>query len=187
MRRIALLLILMSIIIFSLISWFALGVFFIPDSREEPEPIVNIRLATTTSTDNSGLLDYLHSTMVKEINVTVDVIDVGTGAALELAKNGLSDVVMVHARNLEDQFISEGFGFHRVDLMYNDFIIVGPSKDPANVSKLTNSTEIFMRLYESRNKITFVSRGDNSGTHIKEISLWLTAGIDIQANSLTVL
>jgi tungstate transport system substrate-binding protein len=179
-RRIPALLIVLSIIISSLFIWFGLTTYFSPGS----EP-ARIRLGTTTSTDNSGLLDYLHPIMSKEINIDVEVVAVGTGAALELGRRGLADVVMVHAPDLEDQFISEGYGFHRVDLMYNDFIIIGPSTDPANITRLANSTEIFMKLYESRDSITFVSRGDNSGTHIKENSLWLSAGIGILANNLS--
>jgi tungstate transport system substrate-binding protein len=87
---------------------------------------------------------------------------------------------MVHARNLEDQFIDEGYGLHRIDLMYNDFILVGPKNDPAQIKGTTNATEAFLRLYEFRNELTFFSRGDNSGTYIRELELWELAGIEIQ-------
>lgn len=170
-------LILFSLVIgcLTLISIFS---FLIPTSSS------TITLATTTSTDNSGLLDYLHPEMTKDTGVTVDVVAVGTGAAIEHAKNGLADVIIVHARVLEDQFVAEGFGFHRIDLMYNDFIIVGPSEDPANIKGLTNSTEIFTRLYNTRESIKFASRGDNSGTHVKELELWTLANISIQSDSV---
>ncbi|MFX0182245.1 MAG: substrate-binding domain-containing protein [Candidatus Hodarchaeota archaeon] len=151
--------------------------FLIPASRS------TITLATTTSTDNSGLLDYLHPEMTKDTGVTVDIVPVGTGAAIEHAKIGLADVIIVHARVLEDQFVAEGYGIHRVDLMYNDFLIVGPSEDPANIKGLKNSTEIFIRLYNARESIKFASRGDNSGTHIKELELWTLANISIQSDS----
>ncbi|MFX0210081.1 MAG: substrate-binding domain-containing protein, partial [Candidatus Hodarchaeota archaeon] len=149
-----------------------------------PASSSTITLATTTSTDNSGLLDYLHPEMTKDLGVKVDVVPVGTGAAIEYAKSGLADVIIVHARALEDQFVAEGYGFHRVDLMYNDFIIVGPSEDPANIKGLINSTEIFTRLYNARESIEFVSRGDDSGTHVKELELWTIANINIQSDSV---
>ncbi|MHA1973703.1 MAG: substrate-binding domain-containing protein [Candidatus Hodarchaeales archaeon] len=144
-----------------------------------------ITLATTTSTENSGLLDYLHPYMTEETGIKVDIVAIGTGAAIEYAKRGLADVVMVHARSLEDQFVADGYGIHRIDLMYNDFVILGPIDDPANISGLTNSTEIFGRLYAARENITFVSRGDNSGTHIKELYLWQEAGITINGSDST--
>lgn len=148
-----------------------------------PRSQSNITLATTTSTENSGLLSYLHPQMTNDTGITVDVVAVGTGAALEHARKGLADVVMVHARSLEDQFIAGGYGIHRVSLMHNDFIIVGPSEDPANIRGMTNSTEIFLQLYNARDSIEFVSRGDNSGTYVKEISLWELGNITIQSDN----
>ncbi|MFW9997707.1 MAG: substrate-binding domain-containing protein, partial [Candidatus Odinarchaeota archaeon] len=142
----------------------------------------SITLATTTSTDNSGLLDYLHPYMTGEIGLKVDVVAVGTGASLEQGRQGLADVVIVHARSLEDEFVEEGYGIHRVDLMYNDFIIVGPPDDPAGIQGLINSTEIFQKLYQNHNSITFASRGDNSGTHVKELFLWEAAGVTINSD-----
>jgi tungstate transport system substrate-binding protein len=139
----------------------------------------NITLATTTSTDNSGLLEYLHPYLTTDTGIMVDVVAVGTGAALEQARQGLADVVMVHARSLEDQFLEEDFGVHRVDLMFNDFIIVGPMEDPVNINGMTNNTEIFQKMYKSRDSIMFLSRGDDSGTHVKELHLWEEAGIII--------
>jgi len=174
-KTIGLIISIMAIGSLTLISIFS---FLIPVSSS------TITLATTTSTDNSGLLDYLHPEMTKDTGVTVDVLAVGTGAAIEHAKSGLADIIIVHARVLEDQFVAEGYGFHRVDLMYNDFIIVGPSEDPANIKGLTDSTEIFTRLYNTRKSIKFASRGDNSGTHVKELELWSYANINIQSDSV---
>ncbi|MFW9778560.1 MAG: substrate-binding domain-containing protein [Candidatus Heimdallarchaeota archaeon] len=139
-----------------------------------------ITLATTTSTDNSGLLEFLHPIMTNDTGgLEVDVVAVGTGAAIEQARRGLADVVIVHNRELEDQFVKDGFGFHRVDLMYNDFILVGPESDPAGVKGITNSSEIFRRIYGERANSSFMSRGDGSGTHLKELELWEAAGVSI--------
>lgn len=148
---------------------------------------LDIVLATTTSTDNSGLLNYLHNEMKKDLDVKIDVVAVGTGAALEYARQGLADVVMVHARTLEDQFIKEGYGFHRVDLMYNDFVIVGPATDPAQIKGLRNSTEVFKKLFQERfnNNVSFYSRGDNSGTHVKELHLWNISSVIIDSDNQT--
>lgn len=149
------------------------------------KPHETITLYTTTSTDNSGLLDYLHPLMTADTNITVNVVAVGTGAALEAARQGLADVVMVHARSLEDQFIAEGYGIHRVSLMHNDFVLVGPSSDPAHVMGMTNATQAFQQLYKERSKIIFVSRGDNSGTNVKELALWNASGVTIDSNNIT--
>ncbi|OLS26368.1 MAG: hypothetical protein HeimC3_09180 [Candidatus Heimdallarchaeota archaeon LC_3] len=169
------------IVLISIILFLALlGPYFFSNS----ESINRIRLATTTSTDNSGLLEFLHKEVTKDLNIKIDVIAVGTGAALQQARSGLADIVIVHARSLENQFISEGYGFHRIDLMFNDFVIVGPSNDPANIWGLNNNTEIFKRIYESNNSIKFISRGDASGTHIKELELWRLAGLFIDENDI---
>ena len=148
-------------------------------------PPTEITLYTTTSTDNSGLLDYLHPLLKADTNITVNVVAVGTGAALEGARQGLADVVMVHARSLEDEFIAEGYGIHRVSLMHNDFILVGPSSDPAQVMGMTNATQVFQKLYANRNNIIFLSRGDNSGTNVKELELWNASGVSIDGNNIT--
>jgi tungstate transport system substrate-binding protein len=144
-----------------------------------------IILATTTSTDNSGLLDYIHPIMTEDTGINIDVVAVGTGAALEYAKGGLADVVIVHAHSLEDEFIQEGYGIHRIDLMFNDFIIVGPPSDPANLKGKSNASEVFSLLYLSRENITFVSRGDNSGTHVKELTQWRLANHRVDGGNKT--
>ncbi|MFX0115371.1 MAG: substrate-binding domain-containing protein [Candidatus Hodarchaeota archaeon] len=135
---------------------------------------VNIRLATTTSTENSGLLDYLLPEFYRTSNVRVSVIAVGTGAALDMGERGDADCVIIHAREKEDAFIAAGWGVHRVDLMYNDFVIIGPESDPANITSLSNATEAFNRIREE--EAHWVSRGDNSGTHFKELSIWAAIG-----------
>ena len=147
--------------------------------------INSITLATTTSTDNSGLLDYLQDEMKKDLpNLHIDVVPVGTGQALENARLGEADVVMVHARSLEDQFVGEGYGIHRVDLMYNDFVIVGPADDPAHVKDAINATDAFLKLYQARNDIVFYTRGDNSGTNVKELSIWNATKIYVNSSDI---
>jgi tungstate transport system substrate-binding protein len=134
-----------------------------------------LKLSTTTSTQDSGLLKVLLPPFEKKYNCKVDVIAVGTGQALKLGVAGDVDVVFVHARKMEDKFISDGFGLNRKDVMYNDFIIIGPKSDPAGIAKAKNAAEA-MRLIAAKES-TFISRGDKSGTHTKEKELWQTAGI----------
>jgi tungstate transport system substrate-binding protein len=133
-----------------------------------------LKLSTTTSTENSGLLNILLPPFEEMFNVKVDVIPVGTGQALKLAENGDVDVTLVHARHLEDRFIKEGYGVNRRDVMYNDFVIVGPESDPAGVRKAKTAAEAFKKI--ARRQATFISRGDNSGTHVKEMEIWKTTG-----------
>ncbi|GAB6194539.1 ABC transporter substrate-binding protein [Desulfocastanea catecholica] len=134
-----------------------------------------LKLSTTTSTEASGLLAYLLPAFEKQNNVRVDVIPVGTGKAIELAKAGDVDVTLVHARSKEDEFVESGYGINRRDVMYNDFIILGPPNDPAGVKAVKTVTEAMKKIAESRS--TFFSRGDDSGTHTKEKALWEKAGI----------
>lgn len=148
--------------------------------QEEPaessgeRPILT--LATTTSTENSGLLEFLLPAFEEEYNVDVDVVAVGTGQALQLGEDGNADVLMVHARSLEDAFMVAGHGVRREDLMYNDFVIVGPPDDPAGVSGMEDAAAAFARIAEA--EAPFVSRGDDSGTHTKEKAIWEAAGVD---------
>ena len=132
-----------------------------------------LRLATTTSTENSGLHADILPAFTKQTGIQIDVIAVGTGKALQMGRHGDVDVVMVHARQAEDVFIAEGFGVNRRDVMEIDFVLVGPISDPAQL-KGKNSTIAALQKVES-NAATFISRGDNSGTHKKEISLWRNA------------
>lgn len=132
-------------------------------------------LATTTSTENSGLLAYLLPNFERDYHVQVDVIAVGTGQALKLGEDGNADVLMVHARPLEDAFMQAGHGLRREDLMYNDFVILGPPHDPAGIGGMANAAGAFQKIAETQ--APFVSRGDESGTHAKEKAIWAAAGI----------
>lgn len=133
-----------------------------------------IRLSTTTSTENSGLLQYLLPKFEAKTNTKVKVISVGTGKALELAKNGDVDVTLVHARALEDKFVAEGHGVNRRDVMYNDFIIVGPETDPAAIKGSHDVLGAMKKIAASGSK--FISRGDNSGTDLMEKAYWKQVG-----------
>lgn len=133
-------------------------------------------LATTTSTYDSGLLDYILPDFESTYHVEVDVVAVGTGQAIALGESGDADVLLVHARALEDAFVETGNGLIRYDVMYNDFVIVGPQDDPAGVAGMSDVTSALQQIAQSES--TFVSRGDNSGTHVKEQSIWAAAEIE---------
>lgn len=133
-----------------------------------------LRLATTTSIYNSGLLDYLLPHYFELSDTHVHVISVGTGAALRLAKHGDVDLVMTHAPEAEAEFVDTGYGVLPRVFMYNDFVLVGPAYDPASVSSSTHIVDALTRIAEK--KALFVSRGDQSGTHMKELTLWKAAG-----------
>jgi tungstate transport system substrate-binding protein len=144
----------------------------------EPAPILGrIILATTTSTYDSGLLDFILPEFTFETGWEVDVIAVGTGAALQMGRDGQADVLLVHSRNDEDQFVADGYGTSRYDVMYNDFIIVGPS---SGIIDYTNNVEDAFR--QIANGTDFVSRGDDSGTHRKELEIWGLLGIQPESN-----
>ena len=134
-----------------------------------------IRLATTTSSESSGLLRDLLPAFERTRGYRVHVIAVGTGKALRMGQDGDVDVVMVHARPDEEKFVAAGHGVNRRDLMYNDFVLVGPKQDPAGVRSTTAATAALARIAEQG--AMFTSRGDNSGTHKKELELWATNGI----------
>ncbi|HEY0736567.1 MAG TPA: substrate-binding domain-containing protein [Herpetosiphonaceae bacterium] len=134
-----------------------------------------LRLATTTSTADSGLLDAILSDFEQRYGATVDVVAVGTGQALKLGENGDADVVLVHARSREDAFVSAGFGLPRHDVMYNDFVIVGPTSDPARLGETQTGKEAFAKIAAA--SALFASRGDDSGTFTKEQTIWSSAGI----------
>ncbi len=138
----------------------------------------DIRLATTTSTENSGLLKAILPVFEAKYGGKVRVVSVGTGAALKLGENGDADVVLVHARALEDKFMAAGFGAVRKDVMYNDFVIVGPTRDPAGVRGSKDVTAAMKKISASGAK--FVSRGDESGTHQMEKDYWKSAGVAAQ-------
>lgn len=135
-----------------------------------------LALATTTSTDDSGLLKFILPGFEGESGLRVDIIAVGTGQALTLGRDGNADVLLVHARALEDEFMAEGHGVRREDVMYNDFVIVGPPADPAGIGGMPEVAAAFIKLAETEG--TFISRGDGSGTHSKETSIWEAAGVE---------
>jgi len=132
-------------------------------------------LATTTSTYDSGLLDYVLPVFEKRQNVKVNIISKGTGEAIEIARRGDADLVLVHSRKLEEQFVKDGYGVHRVGVMYNDFIIIGPSDDPAGIAGGSNATFAFEQI--AKGKAIFISRADKSGTNVLELSIWSTVGL----------
>jgi len=136
----------------------------------------DIRMATTTSTDNSGLLQYLLPKFEADCGCRIHYTAVGTGAALKLGQNGDVDVVLVHARPAEDKFVAAGYGVDRRDVMYNDFVIVGPPSDPAGIKGMHNPLAALRKIHASG--ATFVSRGDDSGTNKKELAYWKAIHID---------
>jgi tungstate transport system substrate-binding protein len=139
-------------------------------ATDEPEVL---RLATTTSTSDSGLLDEVLPDFEQQYNARVDVIAVGTGQAIALGAAGDADVILVHARAREDAFVADGHGQNRRDVMYNDFVIVGPSSDPAGVRGTSLAAAALAAIAAA--EAPFASRGDDSGTHIMELSLWSAA------------
>ena len=140
----------------------------------------HLRLATTTSTENSGLLASLLPPFEQTNNCKVDVIAVGTGKAIKLGENGDVDVILVHARSKEDKFVAEGYGIDRRDVMYNDFVILGPATDPAKIRGIDDVVEAMKKIATAH--ATFVSRGDDSGTHTREKQLWSAAGVSPAGN-----
>ena len=165
------------------VSRVALAVFafllFLPGTGGAAERFIT--LASTTSTDNSGLLRYLIPKFAVSTGIQVRVVAVGTGAALRLGARGDADVLLVHAPAQERRFVAAGHGVSRRAVMYNDFILVGPRADPAGIRKERHMVAVMTRLLEK--KAVFVSRGDRSGTHTKERGLWTIAGLEPQESS----
>lgn len=159
--------------------WGTAVFFLVACGPKEPEVL---RLATTTSTEDSGLLEVILPDFEEEFNAQVDVVAVGTGQAIELGEAGDADVILVHARSREDAFVADGHGTARFDVMYNDFILVGPADDPAGIQGMELASDALNAIAESESP--FASRGDDSGTHSKERSLWEAAGLpsDIEAD-----
>jgi tungstate transport system substrate-binding protein len=165
-------------VVLSISAVLALGMF--PAGADE-EPFIVV--ASTTSTQNSGLFDHLLPRFLSETGIAVRIVAVGTGQALRLARNGDADVLLVHHRASEEQFVAEGFGVRRFDVMTNDFVIVGAASDPAAVLGLTDAVVALLRIAGA--KALFLSRGDNSGTQKKEMELWRAAGTDARQASGT--
>lgn len=150
------------------------------NQNEEPEPPQVLRLATTTSTYDSGLLGYILPDFESKFNAQVDVIAVGSGQALELGKRGDVDVLLVHSPSAEIQFVKDGYGESRTLVMYNNFVIVGPKADPASTSLAQNTTDAFKRIHDNgtAGTVEFLSRADASGTYTKELAIWKAAGLN---------
>ncbi|MGC9107770.1 MAG: substrate-binding domain-containing protein [Infirmifilum sp.] len=152
-----------------------------PPQAQQPKEKVVLRISTTTSMDATGLLQAIKQRFEAKypwINVTW--VAVGTGQAIEIAKRGDADLVIVHNRDLENQFIAEGYGVHGITFAYNDFVLLGPPDDPAGVKSAKNAVDAFKKIYAAAEagKTVFVSRGDRSGTHLRELQLWSMAGVD---------
>lgn len=135
-----------------------------------------IKMATTTSTQDSGLLDAILPEFTKDTGYEIEVIAVGTGAAIKMGESGDVDVILVHSRAAEDKFVADGFGVDRKDVMYNDFLFIGPKDDPAGIKGTGDAVAALKAIAEKQ--ATFVSRGDDSGTHKKEVKIWEAAGIE---------
>lgn len=139
-------------------------------NASQPPENATIRLSTTTSVNDSGLLPYLLPVFEKETGYTVEVQSAGTGAAIQKAEDGNADLILVHAKASEEEFIEKGYGTERLPFMYNYFVIVGPKDDPAGISACENAEEAFAKIRESGS--VFISRGDESGTHKAELKIW---------------
>jgi len=136
-----------------------------------------ITVASTTSTEQSGLFKHLLPIFEKKTGIQVRVVALGTGQALDMGRRGDADVVFVHAKPLEEKFVAEGFGVRRHEVMYNDFVLIGPKADPARIAGGKDAVQALQRIHQA--KAPFVSRGDRSGTHFAELELWKAAAIDI--------
>jgi len=137
-----------------------------------------ITVASTTSTEQSGLFGHILPIFEQQTGIKVRVVALGTGQALNLARRGDADVVFVHAKSAEEKFLAEGHGVKRYPVMYNDFVLIGPKSDPANVGGAKDITEALKRIEAAQ--APFVSRGDKSGTHMAELKLWKASGIDLE-------
>ena len=159
-------------------KWFYIGFLFMSLSLPtlcRAEAGNFILLASTIGPIDSGIVDVLESQFEKESGIRVRHVGAGTGAAMDIARQGNVDLVMVHAKSLEEKFVKEGFGTERIDFMYNDFAIVGPQDDPAGIKGMREAVEALKKI--SAKGTTFISRGDKSGTHVAEMILWEKAGI----------
>ncbi|MBE0413137.1 substrate-binding domain-containing protein [Yoonia sp.] len=135
----------------------------------------DMKMAVTTSFNNSGLAEILLPAIAEDTGINVQLLVVGTGQALRLGEGGDVDAVLVHARAAEEAFVEAGYGTHRREIMYNDFVYIGPSDDPAAIAQADTAADVLVRIAQTES--VFVSRGDDSGTHKKELSLWDTAGV----------
>jgi len=143
-----------------------------------------LNMSTTTSTQSSGLLDVLLPALEKDTGIKIKVIAKGTGAAIRDGEDGNVDVIFVHAKDREMKFVADGFGTERYPVMHNDFVIIGPAADPAGVKSVATSTEALKKIADTG--AMFISRGDDSGTHTKEQSLWIASGVPMEEQTISV-
>ena len=148
---------------------FCLCFFIATASAETPSKPI-LRMATTTSTDNTGLLKAILPEFESQSGYQVEVVAVGTGKALRMGRDGDVDVVLVHAKRAEEKFVEDGFGINRQDVMYNEFVLIGPESDPAGITSASSASSALEKIAKAQQK--FISRGDDSGTHKKELALW---------------
>jgi len=161
------------------ITWIATAVFMIcmvPGITMGADKLLT--MSTTTSTENSGLLDVLLPQLEKDTGIRVKVIAKGTGAAIRDGIDGNVDIIFVHAKSREEKFVNDGYGAYRLGVMHNDFVIVGPDADPAGIKGKRSAAEVLKTI--GKNKVRFISRGDDSGTHTKEQALWKATGLSIK-------
>jgi tungstate transport system substrate-binding protein len=162
---------------------FFLALLLLPFSAKGESKI--IKMSTTTSTENSGLLNVLLPEFTKETGIEVKVFAKGTGAAIQDGIDGNVDVIFVHAKAREEKFISEGYGAYRLGVMHNDFVIIGPATDPSGIKGMRDAADAFRKI--AMTKVKFISRGDDSGTHIKEQAVWKDSGLDLKTESSEII
>ena len=160
-------------LLYRLFLIFGLAVLAVPAARAETPFII---VASTSSTQNSGLFDHILPQFQKFSGIDVRVLAVGTGQAIRLARSGDADILFVHHKPSEEKFVAEGFGVERYDVMYNEFVLVGPAADPAGIAAMDGAAAALANIAGSQ--APFVSRGDDSGTHKRELALWRAAGLD---------
>ena len=165
----------------SVLALFALGLFTLTGAFAQDKSIV---VASTTSTQHSGLFGHILPLFKAKTGIDVKVVAQGTGQALDTARRGDADVVFVHAKPQEEKFVAEGFGVKRFDVMYNDFVLIGPKSDPAKVAGTSDIAAALQKIADA--KAPFVSRGDNTGTHTAELNLWKATGVDIASGERAV-
>lgn len=141
----------------------------------------SITMSTTTSTENSGLLSVLLPEFTADTGIKVKVIAKGTGAAIRDGQDGNADIIFVHAKDREEKFVEDGYGAYRLAVMHNDFVLIGPEKDPASTKGFKTASEALQKIAER--KASFISRGDDSGTHTKEQDLWKLSGVELKSES----
>ena len=163
---------------FSVLVAAILGILFLTTAPTEAREDRSIVVASTTSTQDSGLFDYRLPIVKQKTGIAVKVIAQGTGQALDTARRGDADVVFVHAKSAELKFVAEGESLKRYPVMYNDFVLIGPRSDPAGIKALTDVGNALRNIRDKRT--AFISRGDRSGTHLAELELWKDAGVDIE-------